>query len=169
MPTAVYVTLTDLEHALTAKKLAALADDDRDGAADAAVIDDICSWASDEAEGWVEPEYVALFPFPDSTPIPGLLRRLALFYAIATLFERAPEYVKKFGEDGRAKGMRDRAEKLGGQLQSHVKAFADLTSATAANVGGLVENGTPGLMVDETTGKYTGGDFIFVSKDWTKP
>lgn len=152
-----YVFQADLESFLTSNTVINLFDDDGDGVADATPIRDICISASAQADSWILPEFADLVPLADGTAIPAMLKRLALFYAIAESFERHPEYEKKFGENRRATGSRDRAEKLGLQLQEAIRRFSDV-SESPANVGGVVTSGGPALLVNQD-GEYIGGDF----------
>lgn len=133
------ISQTDIEVRLNPATLIALADDDGDGAADSVVIGEICLDASEEAKGWVATEYRDLFPFTGSASIPRMLKQTAVYYAIAALFDKHPEYVRQYGENDRADGLRQRAEKLGQQLREATKRFGD-NAKVPANIGGSVSS-----------------------------
>lgn len=136
-----------------------LFDDDQDDVADAAIVLEFIKEASAEAYGWLEPTYTLAMPLDSSQRVPRLLKRLALLYFGAMAFDRHPEYVKKYGEDPRAKGLHDKAEKLGLQLQSATKLLVEVDAPRPGNVGGPLLDGGPSLLIDPSTGRYTGGDW----------
>jgi phage gp36-like protein len=78
-----YATRADLEKHLAPEELIQLTDDDRDGAADAGVIEQALADAQAEIDGYVATRYQ--LPLAET---PALLRRVAVDLALARLYAR---------------------------------------------------------------------------------
>lgn len=152
-------TQDDARRKLSQTTLTRLYDDDQDDVADASDILEDIKEASAEAYGWVEPTYELEVPLDVGQRVPRLLKRCAMLYFVSIAFDRHPEYAKKYGEDPRAKGSWNKAEKLGEQIQSATKLFVEVDAPKPGNIGGPLQDGGPSLMIDPSTGRYTGGDF----------
>jgi len=83
-----YCDATDIQNRLDPKHLIELADDDADGAPDAAVLDA----AITDAEGLVDCCLAVRYAVPLDSP-PALVRRISADLAIATLFARRRESI----------------------------------------------------------------------------
>jgi phage gp36-like protein len=92
-----YATQTDLEAALAAELLVLLADDDGDGAADAAVIDAALEDAAAEIDQTLGGRYVT--PLENA---PEIARRWCVDLAVARLFARRREAMGREQADAAA-------------------------------------------------------------------
>ena len=96
-----YATQTDIENRLDPKHLVELADDDSDGAADAAVI----NAAIADADGQIDACLATRYTLPFATP-PALLTKISADLAIEALFARRRESASPTHQ-ARAKVARD--------------------------------------------------------------
>jgi phage gp36-like protein len=83
-----YATVLDVERRLDPVHLIELADDDRDGMADAEVVEAAIA----DADGLIDAYLQDRYPIP-LDPVPALVRKLSIDLAVANLFARRRESV----------------------------------------------------------------------------
>lgn len=159
MPTpAAYITASDLAAALGAQVYMQIFDDASTGdipTVDAsAQVELVIERAHSEVLSYVPAIYESL-----PTSIPTLLKSAELDYAVALSLERHPEYVRAYGEEAREKRWM-RAEKKMGRIVQSIQQITDGAPAgRPGNVGGVIRDTAPRVMVDGPDGTHNGGDF----------
>ena len=126
-----YTTQTDIETLIPAAHLSDALDDNRDGAADAGLLDSLIATAANAVDAYLG----GIFTVPFTTP-PAAVKEAALVFACEMIFARRLALDEKNPFSSRANFWRDRLEKIGkGQLP--------LDAATE-------RPNTPGAVITET-------------------
>lgn len=153
-----YIAGSDLRLYLTPATFIALFDDANEGNLDddAPQVMLAIELAHAEVTSYLLTENATL---PDVLPaaVPSLLRFAELDYAMAIAFDRHPEYVRKFGEDKRSTGARDRAEKRMDEIIQAIRRIPGFSPP--ANVGGMTVDSGARVMTPNTDGSGGSGDF----------
>lgn len=93
--------------------------------------------------------------------IPPLLKSAELDFAVALAFERHPEYVRAYGEEGRERRWKrasTKMERIAAQAQIVGEGSPDPKTDIEAGGSITIPNPHP-LIVDSSDGDYNGGDF----------
>ena len=148
----------DLNKALSPAKIVNLFDDNNDGAPDTDPLNDVATRAESMVSTALLTEYTA-DQLADSANKEAL-RAGALLYAILYAFQRAPEYVKQYGEGRSLQDYKKDADQYLAELKNGERLLVGTGGADEpATVGGTFVDPSPRLFYDNTTGEYTGGDF----------
>jgi phage gp36-like protein len=138
-----YIAQVDLENRLSQSTILQLYDDGN-GNVNTAAIAAVLQTASDMCDAEISGSYGGPWPAgtdPTTGKYAAMLREAATLYAIALSFERHPEYVRKFGDDNRARGMYERAAMLCTAIANGDKNIVEATPKGGAIVrGGVVTN-----------------------------
>lgn len=158
-PAGNYVAQSDLENSLSAATVLELFDDNRDGVADAAPVQQIIDQAEAMVNSYLLRAYPSLTLPVTQSPASEMLEQAALMFAIPMSFMRHPEYVRTFGENPRGQSLLDQAHKFMERLCTGKQMLFDVPAEKKpTTVGGTVTDIGPRLFVD-STGAYSGGDF----------
>jgi phage gp36-like protein len=150
-----YLTQEDLENELSRKLLLEIFDDDTTGEIDTGQIQHFI----DKGEAEVDSQLAGFYGMPLGDLNDRLVRLAALDYTVAFIYERHPEAVQQFG-DAIQVNRYERAEKRMQKVQSALKRLTENSpSKGPKNIGGIVYDSGPRLMVDSANGTYNGGDF----------
>lgn len=150
-----YWTLGELQAFVGAPTVQALLDDDNAGVIDTAALLEIQQLSDGMVDGGLARVFPGPFPLTQ-TPAPVLVRQASLLWAKALLFERHPEYVRRYGE-----GPRKTAEAFLDRLIAAREYLTDALnmSTKPGNVGGLVTDSGPRMTINNADGSSNTGDF----------
>lgn len=145
-----YIDQAALEARLTPATLARLFDDQGTGVVNVAAVDAIIDDAEAEAEGLLEGDYA----FPLDEPNDRLMIKAVSDFAVSFSYDRAPEYVRTFAEQGRAEVLYKRAMARMLRIKSALQVLPDQPAGSAAplNVGGVVLDLGPRMMIANADG-----------------
>lgn len=153
-----YVSQADLQNALGLPALLALTDDTNSGTPTAGVITFVTTRASAWVDSFLAANYVGPFPITQN-PAPAMMAEAALYKAIEFMYDRRPEYLRNTME-GVRKDYNKAAIDLLTRLIDGVQYMPDFTGQPKpGNVGGIVYDNSPRMMIDGSSGTYNGGDF----------
>lgn len=116
-----YMAQADAEGAMTPQTLIELYNDDNDGT----ISESAMTVNIDRAECEVDSRLLGYKSYPIDNQYDRLLKHAALTFFMAFSYERHPEYVRQFGDDGRANGMYERGEKLMERIQAGLQKLPD--------------------------------------------
>lgn len=152
-----YIDQAALELRLTPTTLAALFNDTGDGVVNTDAVEAIIEDAEGEAEGFFGGQY----PIPLPEPNDRLLRKSVLDLAVAFSYDRAPEYVRTFAEQARDTGLYKRAVARLLRIKAALQILPDQSGGAAAplNVGGVVTDNGPRMMIDSADGTANNSGF----------
>lgn len=158
-----YITADDLRDALSPPTFLAIFDDDTSGqvADDRPAVVQVIRRAHSRVVSRL-PDLYKTIPNvdPQVGPVPDLLFDAELAYAVALSLQRHPEYARTFGEDTRVKQAFSQAEQIMTELQEAILRIADMPPEPAPrNVGGIILNSGPRVMIDNPDGTPNSGDF----------
>lgn len=154
-----YVTIEDLEAALSRSTVVALFDDEGNGTPNEKTITATLARASRTVDSYLARVYLGPFPVTQK-PVPEQIKNAALEFAISFSFERHPEYVHTYGEQYRAGSRYKRATEIMDRLCQGQQEIPDWTlQPKPRNVGGIIYAAGPRTIIDGPNGEYNGGDF----------
>lgn len=137
---------------------AALFDDDGDGVADVAVIEQIIADAESEVYSYLPRAFADALPL--SGTVPQILKLAARDFARSLSYQRAPEYVRTYGVQKDRDTAWERAKE---RMERLVTAVQKIPSGTLnggdLTVGGIVTSSGPRTIVPEDDGTDNLGDF----------
>lgn len=122
-----------------------------------AAVDLVILRADARVNAWMPPNYKGTLPFP--APIPELVREMALMYAEALAWKRNPDYLNSMKMTPAVAELLKAADQLGLQVQQATLRLYDAEVPTPANVGGVVYNSGPHVIIDSPDGTSNRGDF----------
>lgn len=151
---AAYFGQANLENFLGTATVLALFDDNNTGVVNTTALNDIAAQASARLDGKLARVYSGPFPIAQ-TPLPENIVHAALLYGKYFAYQRRPEYVKQYGD----RPLKE-ANEFAQELCEATELMADyLGQPLPQNVGTIVNNAGPRLIIDGTDGSYSGGDF----------
>lgn len=158
------ITAADLRNALGPQLYLAVFDDENVGDTD--IVDTsgqvklVLRRAHMRTVSWLPAIYAGKLPDGTDAEISDLLIDAELLYAQGLAIERHPEYVKQYGETGRLKSWREQADSIMKDVLEATRRIADVPpEPKPANVGGIVVNNGPRVVVDNPDGSSNSGDF----------
>ena len=153
-----YVTQAEVSYALGVSIVTAIYDDTNAGVPDSASLDAVIARASGMVDSWIAPVYKGPFPITQ-TPIPSMIRELAIQYVEAMTYDRRPDIIRGFGSDDQQKRW-PRADEMGQRLQAAILRIPDYAAQPKpANVGAIIVDDGQRVMTTGPDGIYRGGDF----------
>lgn len=150
-----YITQTQCEASIGVARVRAIYDDNNDGFADGAPLNENIKLACGMVDGALARAYPGPFPFTQA-PVPAVVEQAALMWFKALSFERHAEYAR--ADAGRA---RLAAEKLCESIADGTIYLPDYAASPKPKVvGGLVfdPNRTVRTICDGEDGTFNGGD-----------
>ena len=155
---AVYVSQADIQNTIGLPALLALTDDANAGSPGATVIAFIATRATAWVDSFLAANYAGPFPIAQ-VPAPAMMAEAALYKAVEFLYDRRPEYIRNTMK-GVRKDYNTAAIELLTRLVDGVQYMPDFVGAVKpGNVGGIVYDNAPRLMIDSATGQTNSGDF----------
>ncbi len=154
-----YIAQVDLESALSPQTIAAIYDDGNTGTLNAAAI----ALTIERAEALASSFLVGFYTLPLVVPTDGMMRSACLDFAISLSFDRAPEYVRQFGEGPRSDGYYSRGVATMQRIQAAVQKLPDEVAGAGSdgprNVGGIIYDQGPRTMITGADGRDNGSGF----------
>lgn len=117
--------------------------------------------AEGEVDSWLITENKLPLPTTTNPSVDRLVKACALDFCQALGFRRHPEYVRTFGENGRADSLWKMATDRMRRIQEATQQLPDVVQQTGkkqANVGGIVFDSGPRTVIDGADGTHNSGD-----------
>ena len=149
---ALYITQADLEGFIGPTVVAAIFDDDNSGAVSQTALTEILTLACFRVDAKIARVYSGPFPL---TTVPQMVKHAALLFAKALSYERSTEYVRQYG-DAPMKAAKEFIEEV---CEARAYLTDNAGQPVPLNVGGIVTNSGPRVLVDSPDGTSNGGDF----------
>lgn len=158
-PTLLWLSQADLEAATSKATVFACFNDDNAGSINDAALIKVLNRAEQQVLSWLVGEYG---PGPFSSDrladlgADTFLQSAALEYAIAYMFDRAPDYVRQSGQDveKRLKSCKEQMQRI---LDARQR--PPTVKTKPANIGGAVVDNAARIYVDNADGTRNSGDY----------